>query len=175
MSTLSDGQPDALFREEQRFRQPLIGILVLGIALMAWYAFVFQIVVGQPFGTRPMPNELLVIFWLLFGFGLPIFMFSVRLVTEVRIDGIYFRYSPLQRTFRRVGFEELERMEPVTYRPLLDYGGWGIRYGRGRRWAYTIGGNQGIELDVTDGRRLLIGSQDAERLAEIIQELLQSE
>jgi TATA-box binding protein (TBP) (component of TFIID and TFIIIB) len=50
---------------------------------------------------------------------------------------------------------------------LLEYGGWGIKYGRKGK-AYNVSGNRGVQLVFKDGKQLLIGSQRAEELAEAI-------
>ena len=63
------------------------------------------------------------------------------------------------------------RWEARTYRPLLEYGGWGIRYAPfGKGWAYNVHGSQGVQLELTNGKRILIGSQRAEELARAIGE-----
>jgi hypothetical protein len=53
---------------------------------------------------------------------------------------------------------------------LLEYGGWGVRCGRGGS-VFNVSGNRGVQLEFTDGRRLLIGSQQADELAASINEL----
>jgi len=64
-------------------------------------------------------------------------------MTEVRDDGVYFRFFPLHLSFHRIGLEEIVRFEVQTYRPIRDYGGWGIRYGwKGK--AYNVSGNRGV-------------------------------
>ncbi|NVL91956.1 MAG: hypothetical protein HWN71_02845 [Desulfobacterales bacterium] len=55
----------------------------------------------------------------------------------------------------------------MTYNPLKDYGGWGIRYGRGGR-AYNVSGNRGVYLELSNGKSLLIGSLQPEELARAI-------
>ncbi len=53
----------------------------------------------------------------------------------------------------------------MTYRPIADYGFWGIRAGRDGERALIARGNRGVRLELTDGTRLLIGSQRPEALA----------
>jgi hypothetical protein len=63
------------------------------------------------------------------------------------------------------------RWEARTYRPILEYGGWGIRYSPfGQGCAYNVSGNRGVQLELADGQRILIGSQRAEELARAIGE-----
>ena len=52
----------------------------------------------------------------------------------------------------------------MTYSPLVEYGGWGIR-GWGKNVALNARGNRGVRLMLMDGRRVLVGSQRAEELA----------
>ena len=61
----------------------------------------------------------------------------------------------------------LKKYEVQTYRPIRDYGGWGIRYGRGGK-AYNVSGNRGVMLELSDGQKLLIGSQKPDDLANAI-------
>jgi len=94
---------------------------------------------------------------------LPIF----SLTTEVRRDGIYIRFSPLHRSFRKIPLVDLMRHEVRTYSPIREYGGWGIRYGR-KGTAYNARGNRGVQLELSDGKQVLIGSQKPEELARAI-------
>ena len=81
---------------------------------------------------------------------------TLRQVTSVADDGVTVRFGFLYRT--RVPFSEISRAEAVTYRPVHDYGGWGMR-GLGRRRALNMRGNEGVLLTRVDGSTLLIGSQ----------------
>ena len=157
-----------VYREVQQFRQAWIWAIVIAIAGLMWYASVRQLLLHRPFGDRPMPDTLLVIFWFIFGIGLPALFLFGKLVTEVRDDGIYIRYFPLHRCFRKIAFKELKGYEVRAYRPILEYGGWGIRFGlKGK--AYNVCGNRGVQLELTNGKRLLIGSQRPEELWQAIQ------
>lgn len=54
--------------------------------------------------------------------------------------------------------DSIRHSEVRTYSPLKEYGGWGIRYGSNGK-AYNVSGNQGVQLEFRDGKRLLVGSQ----------------
>lgn len=161
--------PSPRFREVQRFRQPLLWLCVLVVAGLAWYAAAFQLGLGEPWGNKPAPDWAVALIWLLFGVGLPVLFWSLRLVTEVRGDGIYYKFFPFQLSFRKIAFPDVRQFEATTYRPLLDYGGWGIRYGLGGK-AYNVSGNRGVRLALANGKRLLIGSQRPEEFIAAIQE-----
>lgn len=137
-------------------------LLVLGIAAMLWWGFIQQIVLGRPWGSKPAPDWMMWLFWLAFGIGLPLFFLRLRLIVDVFPEVVVIRYVML--TTRRIPTADIDSFRALTYRPLRDYGGWGVR-GLGRRVAYNVKGNQGVELTLRDGRIVLIGSQEPQALA----------
>jgi hypothetical protein len=96
---------------------------------------------------------------------LVVFIFvNGRLRTEVRADAVYLRFSPFHRSFRRFEWKKIESAEARTYRPIREYGGWGIRGLRKNR-AYNVRGDRGVQLVLTDGSRVMIGSARADEMA----------
>ena len=164
----SEGYSIPTFREEQRFSQIWVWLIVIGVAALIWYSTFTQIIQRRPFGEHPAPNTLLIIFWFLFGIGMPALLLSARLITEVRMDGIYIRFFPFHFSYREIAFHDLKSFEVRRYNALREYGGWGIRYGPQGK-AYNVGGNRGIQLVLTDGKRILIGSQKPEEFLAAIQ------
>jgi hypothetical protein len=57
-----------------------------------------------------------------------------------------------------------------VYRPIREYGGWGIRIGMAKK-AYNVSGNRGVELEFEGGRKLLIGSSKPDQLASAIESI----
>lgn len=160
------------FREVQQFRQPWLWVLMGGIALstvnVMGYGMVKQLVLGQPWGDKPMSDLGLAVFgpaMMLVGTAPCALFYLLKLVTEVGDEGVTLQFVPLPR--KTIRFEEIARCEARTYRPIADYGGWGIKMGRAGR-AYTVSGNRGVMLELAGGKRLLIGSQQAEALAQAI-------
>lgn len=118
---------------------------------------------GLAEGFVPLPLVLLGFATTLF-FGL--WFRRMRLITQVDDHSINLRYLGLLKT-RTVPISAIRNARARTYRPILEYGGWGIRFGA-RGWAYNVSGTQGVQLELEDARPLLIGSQRAEELAEAI-------
>jgi hypothetical protein len=87
----------------------------------------------------------------------------MKMTVKVDTEFLRNRYFPLWS--KTVPLTEIVRWETRTYRPVLEYGGWGIRYGAGNGWAYNVSGNQGVQLELANGQRILIGSQRAKELA----------
>lgn len=85
-----------------------------------------------------------------------------RVMTEVddrEIRVTFGRWFPYYR--RRIPLDRVRGARAVTYRPIRDAGGWGIRWGRfeGHRCAFlNASGNRGVLLELDDGRWLIIGS-----------------
>lgn len=118
------------FREVQRMKQWWLWLLVLGTAGLMWYGAFQQLILGIPFGDKPAPDLVLIIFWLLFGIGLPYFIGMHKLTTEVRDKHLYVRFSPYHNSKGVIiPFDEILSCESVTYNPISEYGGWGILLG----------------------------------------------
>jgi hypothetical protein len=155
--------PTVLYREVQRWRDVWWVIaLVFGLAAIQWWIFFMQLIRGIPVGNNPGSDVTVLMVWLIFGVGFPLFFLWLHMVVEVRLDAVIVRYRPF--VDRRILMREIIRVEPRVYRPLGEFGGWGIR-GLGSRMAYNVSGNTGVELTLVDGSRIMIGSQRAADLA----------
>lgn len=95
----------------------------------------------------------------------PVMRFA-RLSVEVRTDAIRIRFFPFST--REVRTCEIVDCYIRRYRPILEYGGYGVRYSRRHGWAYNVRGTVGVQLRLRDGRRMLIGSDRADALAEAV-------
>lgn len=159
-----------LFREVQKMDQKWVWIIVLIPVITSWYGAYQQLVFGKPFGDNPSPDWMVLLTFIGFGILFPFFFYSLKLITEVRGDGIYFRFFPFHLSFKKLPFKNIERYEVRTYSPIKDYGGWGIRYGlKGK--AYTTSGNRGVLLEFTDREKtktIMLGSKRPEILFQAI-------
>jgi len=167
-----------LFAETQRFRQKWLWTILLVtnllVVFLMGYGLYQQVFLGRPFGSNPSSDTALIVttvLVILFVAGITWLFYRATLATEVRKDGLYVRYFPFHLSWRKIPLENLKACEAVTYSPLVDYGGWGIRWGRAGR-AYNVYGNRGVRLTYDNGRSLLIGSQMADELAEAIRSLV---
>lgn len=86
---------------------------------------------------------------------------------EVRQDEIVLALGGGHVFRKRVPYEQIERLEAVRYRPLVEFGGWGVR-GSKQRQAWSARGDRAVVLHLVDGRQLYVGSDHAPRLAERI-------
>lgn len=164
MNGSDDG--NALFAEEQRFRQKWIWLLVGLVAALSWAIFIRQILFGTPVGDRPAPDLVIWLMLVIIGVGLPWLMYSLKLSTRVDSSRLIIRFRPLLT--REILLKDIAACEPRTYRPIREYGGWGIRFSPKHGRAFNVSGNRGVQLRLVDGKKILIGSQKADELAGVI-------
>ena len=160
------------FREVQRFRQKWLLVILVAVSLclviLFGYGMIKQFIFGEPWGDKPMSDTALAIvgpLMILLGTGLLWLFLGMKLITEVRKDGVYINFVPLSR--QTILFAEIVSYEVRTYKPIREYGGWGVRYGWAGK-AYNVSGNRGVQLKLSSGKGLLIGSQCPEELAQAI-------
>ncbi len=140
-----------LFSEIQYFRQWWMRLI------MVFIAFYTLAIIFTNASLLHWPLKFLFVLLLMS----PLLLSLMNLKIEIREDGIYIRFTPFHLRFHKIAFSEIKSYEARTYRPIVEYGGWGIRYGLppGRNKAYNVLGNKGVELELKNGKRLLIGTQ----------------
>jgi hypothetical protein len=144
------------YHEVQHFSRALLGTLLIFVLVVVTVALVSS---GSPLLSWPSAGTLA-------GATVPMFLvLLLRLETTVDDTALTVRLWFLPR--RVIPLSSIRSAEVRTYRPLLEYGGWGIRWGRGGM-AYNARGNRGVQLVLENGSRVLIGSQEPERLLEAI-------
>jgi hypothetical protein len=164
-------QSAAVYREVQRWSLGFRCLLLVLCLLGATGGVVSTVVIATQ-DIRQWASLLLVAFCsILIPIGVGVLIWVTRLETEVRQDGVYVRYVPFHRRTKRFKAADLSEYYARTYRPLLEYGGWAIRYGwKGR--AYNVSGNEGVQLVFSDGRRLLVGSSKPSELEAAIHSII---
>lgn len=146
-----------IFEENQSFRQPwLWAVMLTTVAVVVVASF--------------LAPESQAVSWVVLPFvlALAVLLYAIRLTVQVDTEAVRISFLPLWK--KTIPLGHIVRWEARTYRPILEYGGWGIRYTLGRGWAYNVSGNQGVQLELANGQRILIGSQRAEELAAVIGE-----
>lgn len=153
-----------LYIETQKFNQLwlwalLVGILIIEIVFIG-YGLLKQIVFKEPWGDKPMSDLGLVLF-AVWAIGIPMivmYMFSITSL-EIRIypSGVYLRYFPFHIKYRCIPWDSIDEIVGRKYNPILEYGGWGIRWHL-NSWAYTVSGNHCIELR-KGKKKIILGTQ----------------
>lgn len=152
------------YKEIQKFRQKWLFLIVLLIMLPTWWGFIRQNILGDLFGINPASYEVMIIIFILFGIGLSLFILTYRMTTLVTANFIVIKMTLLGK--RLIRLSDIKRCYVRKYRPVLEYGGWGWSPTLGR--AYIVTGNTGVQLELKNGKKILIGSQQAEKLTSAI-------
>jgi hypothetical protein len=165
--------PVVIYREEQNFDWRVYGVIAVAEGLL-WSALLCLYATGRhPGGAETQASAELAV-GLLVGLVLPVVLVVglLRMTTEVSPTGlrVWFGWIPTYRRVIPIG--TIQKIEVVTYRPVADYGGWGIRLGRDGVRVLNARGNQGVRIDLVDGSKFLIGSQLPEELARALEQAL---
>lgn len=164
---------ETLFTESQRFRQWWLWLLLLGVnGYLLWDAY-RQFIANQQLDNTSMSNT-----GYLWTVGIVLLVTaliaSCRLDTNIKRDGIYVRFYPFHFKTKYFIWDELEQFFVREYSPLKEFGGWGIRYGFfGKGTAYNVSGNRGLQLEFTNHKKLLIGTNKPEELKEVLYKIEQ--
>lgn len=96
---------------------------------------------------------------------------------EISIDDtrLLIRFGFVRLIKKEISLENIEAAESISYRPIREFGGWGVRRGRLRNrqtGVYSIRGSTGVLVTLTQPikvafgsvDRVLIGTMDSARL-----------
>lgn len=94
----------------------------------------------------------------------------LQLIIEVQKDGIYVRLEPFQRSFRQIRLDDIQNVTVTTY-DATTYAGWHWGVSRTLRGntVYRLQGGRGVEIQLENGNRWFIGSQQPADLAAAIE------
>ena len=162
---------EILFYEKQPFWQNKTLLIALPIinGIFIW-GFVQQIILGNTWGTNPMPNVGLCI-----AVGglllLTVVLLLSNLQTVITGEGIYVRFRPFHFKSRFYAWEDIAEAYVRKYSPLREYGGFGLRGGWKSGTAYNVSGSIGLQLVLENGRKILIGTGRAEELESVLKKI----
>jgi len=158
-------QPDSLFYEEQRFQLPFLRLMLAIPPAILTLLAIWQVGLGHPWGKRPMSNAS-IIGWSIFLWLVYLRLIFVRLVTELRAGELRVSMRGLHRK-RQIPLSDIKSAEMVTFDPIRDFRGYGIRTTK-RAIAYLAAGNEGVRLQLARGKPVIVGSQRPKDLADAI-------
>ena len=92
------------------------------------------------------------------------------LITQVTFDGIYIRFPPFMPSEQQFLWKDIREVYIIKYKPITQYGGWGMRIGPYGR-AFNISGTTGLQVIFHDNSRLLIGTKQPEKLITVLKKL----
>ncbi len=156
------------FYRERTWAPAWVVVILLTACLAAAGAVAYELYKSGPGGDGSM-SMLGAVAAMAASLGLPILLGTLfaRLDVEVQADQVYIAFGPIHLCRKRIPFSEIEAVRGLTYRPLREFGGWGIRP-RGGKTAWTIRGNQAVKVTLSSGKDVYVGSLFPQRLEERI-------
>ena len=157
-----------IFLEEQKFTQAWLHILLIISFIVAAAIIVMDYKVATT-------NTNLVEPMIAFGSMLLVYVliFSLKLKTRIDENGIEFRFIPFHFTARSINWNEIERVYTRKYDAITEYGGWGMKGGmfwrKSKGVAYNVKGDIGLQLELKNGKKILIGTQKEDEMKRVLQ------
>lgn len=112
--------------------------------------------------------------WVVLGVdGLIMFLFNImRLHNRIDRSGVSFSYTPFIR-LQQYNWQDIEKVWVRKYKPIAEFGGWGIKsINRAKKGvAYNVWGNKGLQLELKNGKKILIGTQKPDEMAAFLKRL----
>ena len=150
---------EIIFEEKQKFNQWWLWIIL----------FIFPLLSIIPFN-----DESVNIYYIVVGFAIPLLFYFLELRVFVTTEGLFFQFFPLHFKKQIIKREEIKKFEALKYNPLVDYGGWGVKYGlKGK--AYNVSGNLGVKIFLKNGTNILFGSQNHKDFEQALKQMLKIE
>lgn len=159
------------FKEKQKFTQWWFWLLIIGITCLFLFGLYQQLILKIPFGDNPTSDSTLVLISLIPILIIILFLIS-KLETEINELGVSYKFYPFHLSKKTIPWESIDKAYIRKYNPITEYGGWGFRlglFGKGR--ALNMSGNMGLQLELKDGKKLLIGTQKFEELEQLLQKI----
>lgn len=99
-------------------------------------------------------------------------LFGIRLRTRIDSEGIQVSLKPFVWK-QRWRWQDIKEVRVKKY-DRWEYGGWGYRIGRNGS-AYLANGSYGFEIQLCNGRRVLVGTRKPENVREILTQITTDE
>ena len=95
------------------------------------------------------------------------FLLSLRLYIVIDKNAINYRFFPFHFSWKKIMWGDVETAGIRKYKPISEYGGWGLRYGfKGK--AYSVSGRIGLQLYLQNGKKILFGTAKPEELSDFL-------
>ena len=158
-----------IFKETQRFNQwwmhLIMAVLVLFLLFALYQWFIVETTVGNVSASDSL-GQIVVILSIV---PIVLFLCILRLKTVVDEKGIHYQFFPIHLSLKLIRWNEIDNCSVRAYHPIKEYGGWGYRISLGDRGkALNIRGNQGIQIVLSNGKNLLLGTQKPKEAEETL-------
>lgn len=157
-----------IFIEEQKFTQVwlFIGLTIAFVVLTIPIVKDWDSILQGSFGE--IMNNLGGFLVILFVFVLFNFF---KLKTRIDEKGIYYQYLPFHFSYRFIPWDAIFKCYVRNYNAIFEYGGWGLKFSfrKSRGKSFTVKGNIGLQIELLNGKKIIIGTQKKEEIQRTIE------
>lgn len=145
---------NTIFEERQRLFQNKIGKFVFAFVLVVHLVFILWGIWTNSFQFQ---------ISILASFIIILFLLYVPFLdTRITEKGITVKFVLLFT--RHYPWEKIVKSSIRQYKPVKEYGGWGIKGKKPGGMAFNVSGDMGLQLEFTNGKKLLIGTRKPDEL-----------
>lgn len=155
-----------VFKEKQYFRKKITFLILIAVSLLSMYAAYNYTRKHTIDGENVLQ---IVVFILPVAVAFLISKLSLR--TRIDEHGIQYQFFPFHLSYKQLKWSEISTCFVRKYRPIAEYGGWGFRISlfRKRGNAFSVSGKIGLQIELKNGKKLLIGTQKKKELERVLQ------
>ncbi len=157
-----------VFKEEQRFTQLWLIILIIFSSLVP----IGVVISEYQKDENALSIEMLLVIILVILVPLAI-IFLFKLSTRIDEQGIHYQFFPFHFSDRKISWNEISKAYVRTYDLIGEFGGWGLKGGnlfnKSKGKAINVSGDIGIQLELKNGKKLLIGTQKEAEAKSVLQ------
>ncbi|WP_369049274.1 hypothetical protein [Tenacibaculum sp. UWU-22] len=154
-----------VFKEEQRFTQTWLIILII-ISTIAPLIIIIKNYLNHKIDVL---TSLTVVGIIIFA---TCFIFFFKLKTRIDEYGIHYQFFPFHLKFRTKKWHQINKAYIRKYDAITEYGGWGLKsswpWNKKKGTAINISGDIGIQLELKNGKKLLIGTQKENNARQVL-------
>lgn len=131
-------------------------VVVPSVLYLQWEVFK-QVKIMYPSDSEILSDWVTWLVIILTGLIVPIIFLLSQQVTKISKNRVYITCIPFWKT--SFALDDIKDCYIREFKPLAEFGGWGIRIGLDGVIAYTsYGTNKGIQFELKSGKKVLIGS-----------------
>lgn len=161
----------SIYQEVQKVKNKWIWGLTALLTIVFICSFFEQIILENPVGSNPAPDWLILILGLLPLSGL-LLIFYIKFIIQIDEDCISYQFYPFHRNPKELQWKDIDKLYIRKYNPIAEYGGWGIRtLSFKKNIAYNISGNMGLQIELKNGKKILLGTQNNDELEQVINQI----
>lgn len=151
-----------VFKEEQRFTQPWLIVLMVVCCIVPFVLLIQKYQKNTDMSLQKLITTLTII---ILANGI---LFLFKLKTRIDEKGIHYHFFPFHFKTKIITWNEITSAHVRTYDAIGEYGGWGLKGGflwnKEKGKAINVSGDVGIQLELKNGKKILIGTQEELKL-----------